>query len=280
MLPIYLPSIWPLHSSQNIHKSATSGGRVALPTWTPLCNISGRSPDNGRWKGKGCKTMRSSKQPVRVCRLPYKLHKVTDRASPVIDVSRFGGRLQQEGIEPPLSEGIQNKVLSTESPQTAHSLSKDTGPGDRQAVSNSTGSTASSTPLPKLAATKTLGIHVEQELRPANSDIIRGQARSEVVDPQNQPVEWQEPTNPLARAGGRNRCISTGWGAYCHGNLTGGRWSEEEKTLHINKLELLAAMISIQAFLKDMREVSVLLKSDNVRRWHTSTTWEVQSHAC
>ena len=32
----------------------------------------------------------------------------------------------------------------------------------------------------------------------------------------------------------------TGWGAYCQGNLTGGRWSEEEQSLHINELELLA----------------------------------------
>ena len=56
----------------------------------------------------------------------------------------------------------------------------------------------------------------------------------------------------------------TGWGAYCQGNLTGGRWSEEEQSLHINELELLAAQFALRAVLKNVRDVSVLLKSDNV----------------
>ena len=55
-----------------------------------------------------------------------------------------------------------------------------------------------------------------------------------------------------------------GWGAYCQGTLTGGRWSEEEEHLHINELELLAALFSLKAFLKHARDISVLLKSDNV----------------
>ena len=56
----------------------------------------------------------------------------------------------------------------------------------------------------------------------------------------------------------------TGWGAYCQGCLTGCRWSEEEKSLHINELELLAALFALKAFLKHMQNVSVLLKSNNM----------------
>ena len=55
----------------------------------------------------------------------------------------------------------------------------------------------------------------------------------------------------------------SGWGAYCQGSLTGGRWSTEEKALHINELELLAALFSLKAFLKEVKHTSVLLKSDN-----------------
>ena len=54
-----------------------------------------------------------------------------------------------------------------------------------------------------------------------------------------------------------------GWGAYCNGDFTGGRWSQEEKTLHINALELIAATFGVQAFCKDRKVTSVLLKSDN-----------------
>lgn len=41
------------------------------------------------------------------------------------------------------------------------------------------------------------------------------------------------------------------------GTLTSGRWSKEEEHLHINELELLAALFSLKAFLKHTRDVSV-----------------------
>ena len=36
-----------------------------------------------------------------------------------------------------------------------------------------------------------------------------------------------------------------GWGAACAGSHTGGAWSVQEQTIHINSLELLAAMLSV-----------------------------------
>ena len=56
----------------------------------------------------------------------------------------------------------------------------------------------------------------------------------------------------------------TGWGAYCRGEFTGGCWSQEEKALHINALELIAATFGVQAFCKDRKVTSVLLKTDNM----------------
>ena len=53
------------------------------------------------------------------------------------------------------------------------------------------------------------------------------------------------------------------WGAYCNGEFMGGCWSQEEKTLHINVLELIAATFGVQAFCKNRKVTSVLLKSDN-----------------
>ena len=54
-----------------------------------------------------------------------------------------------------------------------------------------------------------------------------------------------------------------GWGAYCAGECTGGCWSEEEKTYHINALELLGATFGIMAFCKHNRVRSVFLLTDN-----------------
>ena len=42
-----------------------------------------------------------------------------------------------------------------------------------------------------------------------------------------------------------------GWGTSCQGTQMGGSWSQQEKTLHINGLELLAATLAVKTFLKD-----------------------------
>ena len=55
----------------------------------------------------------------------------------------------------------------------------------------------------------------------------------------------------------------TGWGAVCQDTRTGGPWSEEEKMLHINCLELKAAFLAFKCFFKNRRSIHVLLKMDN-----------------
>ena len=56
-----------------------------------------------------------------------------------------------------------------------------------------------------------------------------------------------------------------GWGAELNGQShTGGIWSPEETTHHINYLELLAAFLAIKAFRKNWQNLSVLLWMDNV----------------
>ena len=54
-----------------------------------------------------------------------------------------------------------------------------------------------------------------------------------------------------------------GWGAVCAGTQTGGAWSVQEQSMHINSLELLAATLAVKTFLKDASGISVLLQLDN-----------------
>ena len=42
----------------------------------------------------------------------------------------------------------------------------------------------------------------------------------------------------------------TGWGAVCNGAQTSGQWSEEERTLYINVLELPAIKLALFSFIK------------------------------
>ena len=55
-----------------------------------------------------------------------------------------------------------------------------------------------------------------------------------------------------------------GWGARCGDISTGGRWSSEELSLHVDCLELLAGSIAIRNLAKDNVKCCILLRMDNV----------------
>lgn len=54
-----------------------------------------------------------------------------------------------------------------------------------------------------------------------------------------------------------------GWGAVCQGVHTRGLWTQEESLLHINALELKAALFAFRAFSKSQRKLHVHLRMDN-----------------
>lgn len=55
----------------------------------------------------------------------------------------------------------------------------------------------------------------------------------------------------------------TGWGAACGKDRANGKWSKNEKTLHINYLEILAAYFGLMVFAKNLRDCQILLRIDN-----------------
>ena len=57
---------------------------------------------------------------------------------------------------------------------------------------------------------------------------------------------------------------SSGWGAFCQGEATGGCWSNKEQSQHINVLEMLAILFVLKAFLQAREGVSVLILTDNM----------------
>ncbi|XP_065902413.1 uncharacterized protein [Dysidea avara] len=54
-----------------------------------------------------------------------------------------------------------------------------------------------------------------------------------------------------------------GWGAHCSRQRTGGPWSQQERSMHINCLELLAATLATKTFAKSKTSISILLRIDN-----------------
>lgn len=55
----------------------------------------------------------------------------------------------------------------------------------------------------------------------------------------------------------------SGWGAVFEGRSTGGIWSANEKTHHINVLERMAVFLGLKSFLKNSNNVSIRVLTDN-----------------
>ncbi|XP_044586107.1 uncharacterized protein LOC123266143 [Cotesia glomerata] len=55
----------------------------------------------------------------------------------------------------------------------------------------------------------------------------------------------------------------TGWGAHCNGENAHGFWTQAERKLHINHLEIIAAFLALKCFAKDYKNCEILLRIDN-----------------
>ena len=53
--------------------------------------------------------------------------------------------------------------------------------------------------------------------------------------------------------------LHVGWGAVCQELSTGGPWSRQEKTRHINCLELIAATLALNMFVKNKTGLSMFV---------------------
>lgn len=56
---------------------------------------------------------------------------------------------------------------------------------------------------------------------------------------------------------------STGWGAFCEGQVIYGHWNYHEKQFHINYLELLAVFNGLKTFAFNLSNCEILLRVDN-----------------
>ena len=55
-----------------------------------------------------------------------------------------------------------------------------------------------------------------------------------------------------------------GWGAACGKHSTGGNWTKEESSLHINVLEMAAAFFAVKIYSATLSEISKHLRVDNI----------------
>ena len=257
---VYMSSVWPGISASSFHQGPTTSSGLPSPKRGEVC---GRSPHYGWQQGPSSHAVCCSNTVARIPGLPGELLKISDTAS--TGISLLG---PQDSRTEELSLPHQK---SSEIRKQARKLLRQTWVSARE-IAEFVG---------KLLA-RALAIHPSplhyQSLQHLKHQALRGsQNYSSLIHMSaaaKEDIEWW--IHEVSKWNGRSLQATspeleietdaslTGWGAYCQGNLTGGRWSEEEQSLHINELKLLAAQFALRAFLKNVRDVSVLLKSDNV----------------
>ena len=78
-------------------------------------------------------------------------------------------------------------------------------------------------------------------------------------------IPWQSPLYPkLPSMTIESDTSNMGWKARQGEHQTGGRWSAEEASHHINYRELLAAFLALQCFAKHSHNATILMRLDNV----------------
>ena len=105
----------------------------------------------------------------------------------------------------------------------------------------------------------------EQEMQDSSDTDRSLQGRSNLVGfiGTEPPGNTSLPTMPYSDSA--LRCIQQGLGGSSQWQTqTGGQWSPEEATHHINYLELLAAFLAIKAFGKTWQGVTVSMRIDNI----------------
>ena len=86
--------------------------------------------------------------------------------------------------------------------------------------------------------------------------------RSPVVDRPTVDLEWEVNNLTSPRFDYYDGCVLEGLGAVCQGVHTRGLWTREESLLHINALELKAALFALRAFSNNRKKLHVHLRMD------------------
>ena len=130
-------------------------------------------------------------------------------------------------------------------------------------VGNNTGGLASPTTLQRAPGIEDNNTEVNTVLPDYGVSEQGVENRAGVVDNNAQQVE-RPPIPPLTP----DLVIETdasllGWGAATEQMSTGSLWSEEERTHHINLLELAGGALTVKTFTKGRKNIQVLLRMDN-----------------
>ena len=261
---IPLPSLRSGPSTQNIYQDDEGPGGPPKEIGHSPGHLPGRSTDHGVVSGRGDPGKGHGNVPVSSFGTDHKLEEINSPPIPGTGVLGGHGQQPDHGLFPvkgketeidfKVSGNTSEPDNNAEIPVFSHwevvvdSGSSHTSPAATQ---------ISTTIVHKSASSKTA-------LRARNNAFFQRHFGIKMVDREPKPSGGKPASHFTPRSGHLFRCSQDrGWGAVCHLGATGGTWSMEEKQLHINVQELMAAELAIRTFTRDRTTRSIHMKIDN-----------------
>ena len=263
-VPVYMPSIWLGTSPPSIHQAFKACCSSSSKTGSENDYLFRRyhyiQSDSGRYfEGQGLHSVAASE-----FRLYYKLEEISFTPSPVHGVPRFSDQFIGD-----------ETIFATGENDPTYSDLQRFNSGEKSLSENSlsdywetdliyTGSFSGTPPLPAFAKAPSKGFVDGQGVRDSCPSERGLSGRPSVVDRPNVQLEWSLDNHTSPRLDNNDGCVAEGLGAVCQGRHTRGLWTQEESSsLHINALELKAALFAVRAFTPNRRQLHVHLRMDN-----------------
>ena len=128
---------------------------------------------------------------------------------------------------------------------------------------HSSSSSGSPTALPPLGESQDYSTKTQSQLQHCSDNLRQHEAGSNLVAPRTPQTQWQVDVNNAVGHGDRIRCINAGMGSESQQHQH-GPWAPQERSHHINYLELLAAFLALKTFATNTHNKAILLLLDNV----------------
>ena len=260
-LPIHLSPLRPCISSMGLYQDPQAGSSSRSRAWGETSDLYRRHASHGGIQGESGRSGFRSNVPPTVPRVHNKHEKIGAGPNPISRVPRLSGQLLNNGVKPPNRQTKKDQGGVTEVTRGGANYKPRPFKTNRQNECCQSGDS----PLSSVLQTPTNGPDGVLESLGSKLRDYTHESKEELTWWDTQMSKWngrhilaKEPDLVI-----ESDASTLGWGASCQNINTGGPWSAQEKTNHINCLELLAATLALKTFVKNQTGVSVLLKIDN-----------------
>ena len=260
---VSVPSIRAFHCPSSVHQGDETNGVFTATTWNPGHNIYRRYISDGSETGRPAGHDPGDYHPVAPTGVQHKLGQICTNTISRDSISGLCGELRGHDYVTAGGEGQEHSDGMSGDPKARESHGQRTIQGAWKDDSSITGSPPSSPVLSQSPASKELGLCQSPVLRGSDSSRHTRTGGAAMVVQIHEELERESDPGTKATDDIESDASQLGWGARCGSVTTGGLWSPEEQSMHINCLELLAASLAVKTFAKDRENLSIQLRIDN-----------------